>query len=278
MDKIAQMAAQRDFRSYGFSEHFTTPPHNAFSPDGVVTDLHLRSEWLKEYVTAVQAAKARFADQMSILLGTEFEYIRGAESWTREQLSQWSFDYLVGSVHYVRFGEDDICIDWDRPRIEEALRRAGSAERLQLAYYDHVLELLDWRRAHVIGHLDLIKMNLHPQEQVLTPGIRSKVQTVLETIRDRGLAMDVNARGLIKPCRAIYPGDWILEQASRMGVLPTLGDDSHGPDEVGARLDKAVAALRRSGFDRMAIVHAGGALEPVPLPPAGVSQSDSEGS
>ena len=131
-----------------------------------------------------------------------------------------------------------------------------------------MLELLEWRIAHVIGHLDLIKIFLEPSEQVDTPAIRAKVCGILETMRDRGVAMDINARGLIKPCRCIYPADWILSEAHRIGVPVTLGDDSHGPEEVGARLDHAVAALRRAGYSEMALVLPSGALESVPLPDA----------
>jgi histidinol-phosphatase (PHP family) len=99
-----------------------------------------------------------------------------------------------------------------------------------------------------------------------TPAIRTKVHAVLETMRDHGVAMDINARGLIKACRAIYPADWILNAARRMGVRVTLGDDSHGPEEVGARLEHAVAALRRAGYTEMSVVRPGGAMESVPLP------------
>jgi histidinol-phosphatase (PHP family) len=78
--------------------------------------------------------------------------------------------------------------------------------------------------------------------------------------------MDVNARGLIKPCKAIYPADWILEDARRIGVKVTLGDDSHAPDQVGARLDQAVEALRRAGYTEMALVNRDGTLSSAPLP------------
>lgn len=117
--------------------------------------------------------------------------------------------------------------------------------------------------------LDLVKIHLEPNEQTDTPPIRARVGAVLETMRDRGVAMDVNARGLIKPCRAIYPADWILAEARRIGVDVTLGDDSHGWDQVGAQLELAVAALRRSGHSEMALVRPGGGLERVPLPEAG---------
>jgi len=264
--EVAQAVADRGFLAFGFSEHFTTPPMREFNPDGLQNSLAGRTNWLGDYVAAVQSAQRLHAGRVSIVLGTELEYIRGAELWTRDQIRPWPFEYFVGSVHFVRYDGEDICIDANRLRTAEALRRAGSAERLYLDYYEHVVELLDWRLAQVIGHLDLIKIFLEPGEQVETAAIRSKVCGILETMRDRGMAMDINARGLIKHCRALYPADWILGEAHRIGVSVTLGDDSHGPDEVGARLDQAVAALRRAGYTEMAIVRRDGSLQSVPLP------------
>jgi histidinol-phosphatase (PHP family) len=271
ISEVAQAAADRGFLAFGFTEHFTTPPIKEFNPGGLPNSLANRSNWLGDYVKAVQAEQRKHDGQFSIVLGTELEYIPGAEAWTREEIRPWPFEYFVGSVHFVRYDGVDICIDSDRSRTEEALRRAGSPERLYLDYYDHVLELLDWRLARVIGHLDLIKIFLTSDEQVKTEPIRSKVNGILETMRDRNVAMDINARGLIKACRAIYPADWILSDAYRIGVRVTLGDDSHGPDEVGARLEHAVAALRRAGFSEMAIVGRDGNLQSAPLPQALVS-------
>jgi len=266
--EIAQAAADREFVAFGFTEHFTMPPHHTFNPDGLMDDKFDRESWLSQYVAEVQAARTRLDGQVEIVLGTELDFVRGSEAWTRERVARWPFQFFVGSVHHVCYDGVDYCIDWDRPRAAEALRIAGSPQQLYLDYYEHLLELLSWRLAQVIGHLDLIKIFLEPADQVDTPAIRAKVRGVLETMRDQHVALDVNCRGLIKPCRAIYPADWILTEAKRLGVAVTLGDDSHGPDQVGARLDQGVAALRRANYSEMSLVRPGGALEMVPLPAA----------
>jgi histidinol-phosphatase (PHP family) len=85
-------------------------------------------------------------------------------------------------------------------------------------------------------------------------------------MRDTGVALDVNARGLIKPCKRIYPDDWILSEARRIGVPVTLGDDSHGPRDVGLNLHVAVAAIARAGYGQLWLVRPGGELAPSPLP------------
>jgi histidinol-phosphatase (PHP family) len=270
--EVAQSAVDRGFAAFGISEHFVTPPIDEFSPDGEMSPLAERDlSWLPDYVRDVRAVQSAHSGETVFLLGTELEYIRGAEEWTKTHVEPHGFDYFVGSVHFLRYGGQEICIDWDRARTEEALRHAGSPERLILDYYEHIREVLDWRLASVIGHMDLIKIQLAPEEQVVTDAIRAAVRDILTTMRDRDVAIDVNARGLIKTCRAIYPAEWILVEARKLGVPVTLGDDSHGGPDVGARLDQAVALLRRAGYEEMAIVEPGGALRGMPLPPPGVA-------
>jgi len=225
--------------------------------------LHDQLARFDEYVVDVQAAKQAHP---FVLLSADLEYIHGALAWTREHVSRWPFDYVVGSVHYVRLGDADILIDWERWRVDDALERADGPERLQLKYYEHLLELVAWKVATVIGHFDLIKMWLTPEEAVQTPAIEAAVRGVLEAMRDAGVAMDVNARGLLKPCRHIYPDDWILAEARRIGVPVTLGDDSHGPSDVGLNLDVAVSAIASAGYEHVWLVRPGGELELSPEP------------
>jgi histidinol-phosphatase (PHP family) len=259
VSEIVEAAASKNFLAFGFTEHFQTPPM-ALSPDMA---LHDQLASFDQYVADVRAARQAHP---FVLLGAEVEYIRGALDWTREHVSRWPFDYLVGSVHYLRLADADILIDWERPRVEDAIERAGGPERLQLQYYEQVLELIAWKVATVIGHLDLIKMWLTPEEAVRTPAIERAVRAVLEAMRDASVAMDVNARGLLKQCKSIYPDDWILAEARRIGVSVTLGDDSHGAADVGLNLDLAVEAIARAGYEHVWLVRPGGGLEPSPLP------------
>src|SRR5213594_622200 len=92
--EIARAAAQRGFVAFGFSEHFQCPPHREFSPDGRVSELAGRCDWIDKYVATVRAAQETYRDEMAILLGTELEYVRGAKEWTLERIAAWPFDYF----------------------------------------------------------------------------------------------------------------------------------------------------------------------------------------
>ena len=70
----------------------------------------------------------------------------------------------------------------------------------------------------------------------------------------RGLLLDLNARGLQKPCRAIYPSLEILRIAREANVKVTLGDDSHAPSEVGRDLDRVVDHAREAGYSEIWLI------------------------
>jgi len=264
--EYVQAAITRGLVAYGFSEHFVLPEIREYWPPGLPdSSWHMPPERVGEYVSAVRVLQSEFAGRIELLVATEIEYLPDRETWTREETGRWQFDYLVGAVHYVSFGDEMICIDWDKERVEEAARRAGSHELLCLRYYEHVLELLSWGLVRVLAHPDIIKMHAEPAA-TQSRRVRSKVIEVLELMRQQQVALDVNPRGLVKPTRAIYPADWILQEALRLGVPVTLGDDAHSPAEVGARLELAVQTLTRIGFKEMAIVRSGGRIELVPLP------------
>ncbi len=252
--------------AYGFSEHFVLPQIREYTPPGIPNKpWHLAPERVGEYVSALRQLQREYAGRIELLAAAEIEYFPDREEWTKDSVRQWHFDYLVGAVHYVSFGDEKICIDWDKRRVEEAARRAGSHERLCLLYYEHVLGLLNWQLVRVLAHIDIIKMYAG-RDATESDAVRAKVREVLELMRQQQVALDVNPRGLVKPTAAIYPADWILQEALQLGVHVTLGDDAHSPAEVGARLDQAVQLLRRIGYRKMALIRPGGQIELAPLP------------
>lgn len=263
---IARAAARRDFRAFGFSEHFDRPPCDPVLPAGEDDVLGDRGIWIDSYVRSVEEVRAELASELPIRLGVEIDFIRGARDWTSQSLSEWPFEYLVGSVHYMRFDHQDLCIDCNRDLVGETLKRSGDTEQLQLDYYDHVLGLLEWDLIRIVGHMDLIKLFLTTDERRPTAAIRSKVGEVLDSILAHGVAIDVNSAGIRKACREIYPAPWILRDAARLNVPITLGDDSHSADQVGDGLHAAIDAVLAAGYRALWVIDEDGHLLEEPLP------------
>ena len=257
---IARAAQERGFVAFGFTEHFDMPPERKCG-DWLAARA---PSWLGEYVDEVRQAHRACEGSMDVLLGAELEFIRGARESTLAAVSHAPFDYFVGSVHHIRVGDRDICIQCDRARMEDALRLTGSVEAMQLVYYDHVTEMLEWDYISIVAHLDVFKTGLLDEEREPTERIRKRVREVLASIRDAGAALDINTGG-IRELGEPYPARWVMEEARALNVPITLGDDSHGPDDVGAGFREVIEMLRSIGFETMQLVRGHRQFEPVAI-------------
>jgi histidinol-phosphatase (PHP family) len=248
--EMVRAAAEAGMEVFGCSEHFYRPREARFrwSTDLPGADWG-RAGW-PAYVDDVLACKATGQGPLRVLLGAEVEFYPGYEAWTREELARWPLEYVVLSVHNVVF-EDGAVLPFDfTPRHwREAAERCGGPAALARRYYAHVLEALTWGVADVLGHLDVIKVFAPgPLEDA---GVDALIDEVLARCAEAGVVLDLNARGLLKPCAEVYPSPAILRRAARAGVALITGDDSHAPEQVGLNLDRAAAVARAAGYEAL---------------------------
>ncbi|MGA1236961.1 MAG: histidinol-phosphatase HisJ family protein [Limisphaerales bacterium] len=231
----------------GFSDHSPMP-----EDDFDEWRMYLRQ--LDEYVAGVEEARRRYPG-MVIRLALEVDYIPGHEGWIRELASRHSWDYFIGSVHYLEAGWDidnpGKLAQWRGRDTGEVWRRY--IELLEMAAGSGLFEIL--------GHVDLPKKFGHfPTEEVLP-----HYERVFGLAARSGVAVELNTAGLRKDCREIYPSRAILEAAFRQGVKITFGSDAHAPEEVGADFGLALELARGVGY-RKSCRFAGRSCQEVELP------------
>ncbi len=78
-------------------------------------------------------------------------------------------------------------------------------------------------------HLDVIKVfDYRPQKPVL-----SLMGNLLQIIKEKSLAVEINTNGLNKPVGEIYPAYDILLACFNLGIPVTFGSDAHQSEDVG---------------------------------------------
>jgi histidinol-phosphatase (PHP family) len=266
--EVLEAAVAAGYHTFGVSEHAPRSQerflYNTEREKGY--DLARLTCEFEAYATAVRQLAAEFEGRLNVLCGFETEVIPTA-SFCGEMLGhrqRFSFDYVVGSVHYV----DEIPIDGPRADFETALEARGGLEALAIAYYRTVAGMVTALRPEVVGHFDLIRLHAGPEARLDTPPIRRAAEEALEAVRECGSILDVNTAGYRKGLGMPYPAPWLLEMAHRMGIGFCFGDDSHGPAQVGQGIEDARLYLLENGVDHVTILarHEGGLhRERVPL-------------
>lgn len=201
------------------------------------------------YAREVALLADEFAEQLVILRGFEAEVV--PEGRAIDLMLGYrdlhDFEFMVGSVHYVR----EITIDGDRADFDQAVRDCGGFERFVITYYESVAEMVRTLNPEVVGHLDLVRKNAPPNADLATSAIQDAAGDALNAIADSGAILDLNTAGYRKGLGSPYPAPWLVDAAHSRGIGFCFGVDSHGPDEVGAGIEEARQYLVTHGVDQV---------------------------
>jgi histidinol-phosphatase (PHP family) len=226
----AAHAARIGLKEIGFSDHAPMPEDN-------FDNWRMNRSQLDEYVEWVRRAQHDFP-QLTIRLGLELDYIPGLESWIRELAGLHSWDYLIGSVHYVKSG-------WEVDNPEKRAEWNNQDPReVWSSYFNRLTQAAETRLFDIIGHADLPKKFGH----FLTGGEDELYGPFLRVARQSGVAIELNTAGLRKECAEIYPSRRFLTMACMERIPITFGSDAHLPAEVGMGLIEAHRLARSCGY------------------------------
>jgi histidinol-phosphatase (PHP family) len=197
----------------------------------------MRADQLDEYVEKVRRGQ-REHPNLIIRIGLEVDYLPGQEDWIRELAGRHSWDYFIGSVHYV---SDSWAVD-DPSKLSSWKDR--DPFEVWKIYFERLTMAAESGLFEIIGHADLPKkFGFVPQRDCT-----ALFEKFLGAAKKSEVAIELNTAGLRKDCREIYPSPQILRLAHTKGVPITFGSDAHAPGEVGMELARAVELARTVGY------------------------------
>jgi histidinol-phosphatase (PHP family) len=155
------------------------------------------------------------------------------------------FDYVVGSVHFLREGAvdmDDYSV-WDSGR---------SAEEVWRRYFQTIGESARSGLFDIVAHPDLVKYwGDGPRRP--DGDLRRYYELALDGIVESGIAVEVSTAGLRKPAGELYPAPAFLEMAIEAGARVALSSDAHRPEDVGADYEQALSVLEQLGVEELCV-------------------------
>ena len=237
-ERYRETAAERGIQELGVSEHI-----HRFYEALQVWDHPFWREWasddLDEYVAFVR-------EDTDLRLGIEADFVAGREDRMGSLLEGYDWDYVIGSVHFLKDqaldmrGAYDI---WDR---------GDSAEKVWRRYFLTLAEAARSGIYDVMAHPDLVKV-WGRGAPVPEGDLRRFYEPAVEAIAEAGVAVEVSTAGLRKPVGEIYPARPFLEMVLEAGAPISLSSDAHVPDHLGYGYDRAVALLEDLGVKELCV-------------------------
>lgn len=197
---------------------------------------------ISEFVNFVIEAKKSNPD---LALGIEADFFPGGESELKALLAEYDWDYVIGSVHFMK--------GWgfDNPETQAEFKDLDAIET-----YAHYFDLL--RQAcvsglfQIIAHPDNLKVfGFRPSdEKDLLPYYRM----LAEELITNGIATEINTGLAYRfPIAESCPSPLFLSVLAEYQVPITLSSDAHFPDDIGMLLDEATDAAIGVGYTELTV-------------------------
>ncbi|MHB0937548.1 MAG: histidinol-phosphatase [Armatimonadota bacterium] len=228
-------------RAAGLAE-FGLSDHYAPFPDGRAVEWALAADFLPEYVERILAAKTAEASGLVIRLGIEIDFFPETIEAAKTELARYPFDYLIGSVHFVKPGPHFFPIDYDASRWE--VLSAEKVNTVWRLYWVQIRALAESGCCDFIGHLDLPKK----YGFLPTADFTAEANAALDAIAAAGLAIEINTAGWQKPVNEAYPSLSLLRAARERDIPLLINADAHIPADAAADYDRARALARQAGY------------------------------
>ncbi len=215
--QIASVAKLKGLKVIGITDHYEMK-------DGKI----LSSFDISKYIEEID----RFSGDVEILKGVEWGWDCKGEEPDFEGL-----DFVMLSVHFCEV----------------------PVEMLYECYKDYLSRVLECvkKAPHfdVLGHLDFVRRYV-PKNVDVPEDLRCIVYEVLEVLKERGAALELNTEGF-----AVYgepqPAVWVFEKAREMGIPVTVGSDAHNLENIGRFVERAFKLLKGVGYDSVAVFRKG---------------------
>lgn len=225
-EEIVKTAIEKGFSEIGFSDHSYTDFDESYC---------IPKARLREYEECIRELSEKYKDRIKILFGVEQDYY--SETPTD------GYDYIIGSLHYVKVNDVYIPVDESPETLEKAAKEYFGGDMLSLCeeYYKTVAKVCEKTKCDMIGHFDLVTKYIEKKDLFSTESKRYRkaaLDAASELLKS-GKPFEINTGAISRGHRTTpYPQDFIMKYLSDNGAEFVLSSDSHRKENIGYYFDK----------------------------------------
>lgn len=235
-EEMVRAAIFLGMKKIGFSCHLYTDFDESYC---------IKKESIETYKKEIAELKLKYKDKIKVLCGTEKDF------YSKEPTED--FDYVIGSVHYVKKDEKFFPLDICEEEFKELVKTKYNGDFFELCedYYKNMENLIQKTNADIIGHFDLITKFNEKGKLFDTKNIRyvNAAKKAVKTLIPFGVPFEINTGAISRGYRSeAYPENQILRYILENGGRVILSSDSHSADTLCNDFDKYENLVKEIGF------------------------------
>ncbi len=224
-EEMVQRAIELGFKEIGFSDHSYTFFDESYC---------MPKEKIDEYIKAITDLKEKYSDKIKIYLGLEQDF------YSLEKTDR--YEYLIGSVHYVKMGDEYLPIDCSAEKFNYAVSTYFSGEPISFAeeYFKTVAKVIEKTNADIIGHIDLItKYNDQKLFDEKDPRYIAAWKSAVDELLKYNKPFEINMGAISRGYKTLpYPSIDIVNYIKSKGGRLVLSSDAHSTCGIALQFDK----------------------------------------
>ena len=225
-EEMIESAIEQGFSEIGISDHCYTDFDESYC---------IKKADLSRYHDEITRLKEKYSDKISIRCGIEQDYY--SDSPTDP------YDYVIGSLHYVKCGGKYLPVDESAATQKKTVEEYFGGDALAYCeeYYKTVSGVAEKTGCDIIGHFDLVSKYTEISDLIDVNSKRYK--TAATDAADRLLAsgkpFEINTGAISRGYRTSpYPSRQITDYLVSRGARFILSSDSHRKENVGFSFDE----------------------------------------
>lgn len=256
LEEMVEAALARGFHSIGFSKHSYMPFSNYFN-----LTKEQAEENARRYRSEAASLKEKYRGRIEIYVAEEVEMF--------SEVDKSCYDYLIGSVHYLKLGDTYVGFDRDLKTVQDIVEQCFGGDGMKFArsYYEHIAELPAHNDFDIIGHFD-IHAKVNEQGKFFDENSReylAMAYDALAALRGKIALAEINTGAIARGYRSVpYPTLPILREMKRLGFGILFTSDCHDKNFFDCHFAEAEALAKEAGYREYYVLREGG-FEPVPF-------------
>jgi histidinol-phosphatase (PHP family) len=247
MEDFVKFSIAKNVRKYGFSSHALLP---------FLTKWTMLEDDFADYQSEFERLKQKYQNKIQLYFALEVDYIDNCSSIQNNFFREKTFDYLIGSIHYLDQLSENIfwTIDGDFSEFDKGLNVFfGGDIRLAIKRFYEVTEsMVRIGGFDIVGHFDKICMHASHNKD-FNPAdkwYQNLAGETLQLIKEKGMMLEINTKsmsekGITYPCRQFYP----LINDLQIPIM--VNSDCHYPTNVIDGFRSTFKELKSAGFKTM---------------------------
>lgn len=242
-------AIQKGFTILGFSGHGNCRE---------IDDYSMTDDNTQKYIQDVLEVKEKYKDQIYIFLGIEEDIL--GQSFEKNN----PYDYIIGSVHFVKAGEEYLAVDQSQEVTHKIVDYYGDFLSYAQSYYEEVKKIAYRSDVDIVGHIDLLT-KFNENEEFIDFDDQEYLKLAYECIDilvGQKKIFEVNTGAIARGQRKTpYPHHILLKYIHDHGGKICLNSDCHQKEMLDCYYKESLELIQDCAFTSMMVLTDQGFIE-----------------